>query len=124
MKMIAFFRRRSDLTAEQFRQHYETRHAPMAMRLFPCIRDYRRNYIRHDMAHRRASGGENTVDFDFDVITEISFADRAGYECMVKDMTDPRIRAQVIEDEMRFMDRDATVVILVDEEVSEKREKF
>ena len=115
MKMIVMFRRRPDLTAEQFREHYETRHAPLALRLFPYIEEYRRNYIRHDLAHRRAQPEGAPATLDFDVITEIRFAGREDYDRMVRDMANPSIRDQVIEDERKFLDRTATVVFLVDE---------
>ena len=118
MKMIVFFKRRNDLTPEQFREHYETRHAPMALRLFPYIADYRRNYIRHDLQHRRTSGESIHTQLDFDAITEITFAAPDGYQRMQQDMTDATIRNQVVADEQRFLERSATLVLLVDEAVS------
>jgi hypothetical protein len=118
MKMIVLFRRKSELTPEQFREHYEQRHAPLALKLFPYIEDYRRNYIRHDQVHRRADGTPLAAGLDFDAITEITFAAKSDYDRMVRDMTDAAIREQVVTDELRFLDRSATVVFLVDEEVS------
>lgn len=118
MKMIVFFRRKATLTAEQFRQHYETRHAPLALSLFPYIKAYRRNYIRHDMRHQRAGGEAVNTGFGFDVITEIVFASEADYLRMKADMNEPAIREKVIEDELRFIDRSATVVLIADEEDS------
>lgn len=115
MKMVVMFRRRQDLTAEQFREHYETRHAPLALRLFPYISEYRRNYIRHDLVHRRAQPEGAPAALNFDAITEIWFESRDDYDRMVRDMTNPAIRDQVIEDEKKFLDRSATVVFLVDE---------
>ena len=116
VKMVVLFRRNQALTPEQFREHYEQRHAPLAMKLFPYLRDYRRNYIRHDLVHRRAAPEGTGAKLDFDVITEIVFDSKDDYERMVRDMTDPAIRDQVVEDEERFLDRSATVVFLVDEE--------
>jgi hypothetical protein len=118
MKMIALFRRKAGVTPEEFREHYETRHAPLAMRLFPYFKDYRRNYVRHDLAHTRAGGGDPLARLDFDAITEITFADKAGYDRMMRDMTDPAIKAEIDACEEQFMDRAATVVFLVDEETS------
>lgn len=116
MKMIVFFRRRAGLNAEQFRDYYENHHAPLAVRLFPYMKDYRRNYIRHDQRHQRAGGEAVGTNLDFDVITEISFAGVQDYQRMKDDMTNPDIRRQVVEDEQRFLDRAATVVLLVDEQ--------
>ncbi len=115
MKVIVMFRRRQDLTPEQFREHYETKHAPLALSLFPYLKEYRRNYIRHDLVHRRAQPEGAPAALDFDAITEIWFESKADYERMVRDMTNPAIRDRVIEDEKKFLDRTATVVFLVDE---------
>jgi uncharacterized protein (TIGR02118 family) len=117
MKMVALFRRRSGLTPAEFREHYEKQHVPLALRLFPStFADYRRNYIRHDLRHQRGEGESPLPWLDFDVITEITFASRDDYERMVRAMSDPAIREQVVADETRFMDRSATVAYLVDEE--------
>jgi uncharacterized protein (TIGR02118 family) len=116
MKMIVLFRRKQELTLEQFREHYERRHAPLAMQLFPYLREYVRNYIRRDVAHQRAGGEAMAASLDFDVITEITFDSKDDYDRMVRAMADPVIREQVVEDEKRFLDRSATVVFLVDEE--------
>lgn len=118
MKMIMFFRRRPDLTAAQFRDHYENRHVPLATSLFPYFKDYRRNYVRHDLQHRRADAEGSDGGFGFDVITELTFAEPGDYERMVRQMADPATREQVIEDELKFMDRSATIVLMVDEETT------
>ena len=116
MKMVVLFRRKQGLTPEQFREYYEKTHAPLALKLFPYFKDYRRNYIRHDLQHQRAGGEGVTAQLEFDAITEITFANPSGYERMMRAMADPAIREQVVEDEKRFLDRSATVVLLVEEE--------
>ena len=118
MKMIVLFRRKQGFTPEQFRAYYEASHAPLAVKLFPYLKDYRRNYVRHDVSHRRAGGEGVSAPLDFDAITEITFDDKNGYDRMMRDMADPEIREQVVADEMRFIDRSATVVFLVDEEAT------
>ncbi len=114
--MLAFFRRRADLSAEEFRHYYEAHHAPLALQLFPYLKGYRRNYVRRDQTHRRASGEAFASALDYDVITEITFASPRDYARMQAAMADPAIRDRVVADEQRFMDRDATVVLLVEEE--------
>ncbi len=116
MKMIMFFRRKAGLSPEQFKEHYETHHAPLALKLFPWIKDYRRNYIRHDLQHRRAGGEAMGAALDFDVMVEVSFDGEDDYQRMVDAMANPAIRDQVVADEERFMDRGATVVLLADEQ--------
>jgi hypothetical protein len=118
MKMVVLFRRKHGLTSEQFREHYENKHVPLAMTLFPYLQGYRRNYIRHDLRHQHAGNELTNAPLDFDVITEISFASQTDYDRMMREMADPAIRDQVIADEKRFLDRSATVVFLIDEEWS------
>lgn len=119
MKMIVMFRRRQDLTAQQFRDYYENRHAPLALTLFPYLKGYKRNYIRHDLVHRRAQPEGAPAPLNFDAITEIVFDSKADYERMVREMTDPVIRDRVVEDEKQFLDRSATVVLMVEEAASD-----
>jgi hypothetical protein len=120
MKLIAMFRRNPTLTPEEFRHEYETAHVPLALKYFPYFKDYRRNYVRRDLAHRRAEG-EAAQTLDFDVITEITFESPADYERMRAQMADPEFQAEVTAHEKRFMDYGATVVFLVDEEITRLR---
>jgi hypothetical protein len=118
MKMIVMFRRKPGLSSEQFREHYEQKHAPLALTLFPYIKAYRRNYIRRDRQHQRAAAEGFDARLDYDAIIEVLFETERDYERMVFDMSDPAIRAQVVTDESRFIDRSATVVFLADEVAS------
>ena len=118
MKMVVMFRRKQGLTPAQFREYYERSHAPLALKLFPYFKDYRRNYVRHDLRHQRAGQETTNAPLDFDAIVEITFASQSDYDRMVREMADPAIREQVVGDEQRFIDRSATVVFLVDEEAT------
>lgn len=120
MKKLTFlFRRKPDMTPEQFRDHYENRHVPLALRLLPYFSDYVRNYIRHDLAYRPAGlSVDNAAQFD--VVTEVTFATEADYDLMMKRLADPSVSRQIVEDEERFMDRKATLMFFVDEERTPK----
>ena len=111
------FKRRADLTHEQFREYYETKHAVLSLKLYPYFKDYRRNYIDQDQLPAKIEG-HTTSTLNYDVITEITLHCRADYDRLVRDVMDPVIGKQVIEDEERFMDRSAHLVFRVDEEVS------
>jgi hypothetical protein len=115
MKKLTFlFKRKPGMTPEQFRDHYENRHVPLALRLLPYFSDYSRNYIRHDLAYRPEGLGVDNAP-QFDVVTEVTFATEADYDLMMKRLGDPVISRQIIEDEERFMDRTATLMFFVDE---------
>ena len=119
MKMLCMFKRRADLTHEQFREYYETQHAVLSARLYPFLKDYRRNYMRQDM---RATGATNMATppgLHFDVVTEVSFHSQDDFQRMLDILAVPATREAVIVDEEQFMDRSATLVYFVDESVTQ-----
>jgi hypothetical protein len=121
VKLIFLFKRRQGTTVEQFREYYEKRHTALALRLLPFFKDYRRNYIRHDLNFDAGAGTHNPLP-DFDVMTEVTFESRSAYDRMAKTMGDPSISEQIFGDEERFMDRSASVFFFVDEEVTPHHE--
>ena len=98
-KTIVLLTRKPGTTLEQFRHHYETAHAPGAIERIPALAraDYRRNFIE-------SSPSDTLPRPDFDVITEITFADDADYEAFSRSLEDPAIQAWIAQDEARFSD--------------------
>jgi len=104
VKTILFVRRRPDLSHEQFREHYETRHAPLAVSVCPLIRRYVRNYFAPVEGR----------DWPFDVMTEFWFdstQDRAATRNFAMSPAGEVLAA----DEARFMDRASMTTFHVDE---------
>jgi uncharacterized protein (TIGR02118 family) len=116
MKLMALAKRKPGLTFEQFREHYETRHAPLARSLLPQIKSYVRNYVRHDLSHQSAGPEPSGEGPDFDVVTEFTFETREDYERLMAAYADPVIQRTIAEDEERFLDRAATRFFIVDVE--------
>ncbi|MEV0692555.1 EthD domain-containing protein [Streptomyces sp. NPDC050388] len=116
IKLVAVLSRKPGLSVEEFRTHYEQVHAPLILSLVgPHLMDYRRNYVDH----ATASGGVNSAPgqdlLDFDVITDMWYADRACFDRAMEVFRDPGHAARVRADELTFMDRDKKRVFLVDE---------
>jgi hypothetical protein len=111
IKTIAFLRRRPDLTREAFIEYYETRHAPLIRRIAPQICDYRRNFL--------IEAGSIVVPglapLDFDVVTEIWYADRAAYEAAMAAFTEPANAERIARDEENLFDRTRTRFFEVEE---------
>jgi EthD domain len=66
----------------------------------------------------------STVDdgsIDFDVVTELVFADRDGYRAWAGAVFRPGAAEQVIADEERFLDRARTRAFVVEEFVTAER---
>jgi hypothetical protein len=111
-KSIALLRKRADITHDAFVAYYETKHAPLIRSLFPgLIVDYRRNYCNFAGAFH----SEGAAPFDFDVITELWFADRAAYDLMIEKSATPEIMRAIAEDEENLFDRSCTRMFLVEE---------
>jgi len=111
IKLVVLLKRRADLTTEQFRHHYETSHAVLAMRYFGhLLVEYRRNYPISSSSFA-AGDAENDLDPavdsipEFDAVTEIVMPDRAAFDEFLRILGDPPIRRLFSEDEARFTDR-------------------
>lgn len=114
VKSIALLRRRADLSREEFVDYYETKHAPLILSLMPGIVDYRRNFALFDGAFVN----DGAAPFDFDVVTEMWFADRKAYDRAIAVATAPEVAAQIAADEANFLDRSGTRMFSVEERIS------
>jgi EthD domain len=106
-KVFAYLTKRQDLTSDAFMDYYENHHVPLVLSLAPRPRVYKRNYVVRDDA-------ANLDVITFDVVTEMAWDDRAGFESWIALLGVPAIA----EDEARFLDRSQTKAHLVDERSS------
>jgi uncharacterized protein (TIGR02118 family) len=115
MKVVMLFKRKPGITLEQFREHYEKSHAPLAARLLPYFKSYTRNFVRHDMSYKSSTLGGQV---NFDVVTELTFESKEDYDRMTKALTDPAVYDLIVKDEEQFMDRSrgGRLIFFVDEE--------
>ena len=111
LKTIALLKKKPDLSRDDFIRYYETRHAVLIRQLIPEIIGYRRNFVDPEGAFLP----EGIDDLDFDVLTEIWFANRAAYEAAMRRAGDPDVARQIAEDEENLFDRAATRMIVVEE---------
>ena len=109
-KCIALLKKRTDLSREAFIEYYETQHAVLIRSLFPQIQTYRRNYLELEGLFQF----DGSAAIDFDVITEIIFADRTAYEEFLSLNADPLIAQRIAQDELNLFDRSATRMFSVE----------
>ncbi len=108
-KVCAYLTKRSDITTDAFIDYYENHHIPLVLSLAPMPRVYKRNYVvRGDEANRESP----TIDFD--VVTELVWDNRSGFENWVTRLGVPAIA----DDEAKFLDRAKTRAYVIDERVS------
>jgi uncharacterized protein (TIGR02118 family) len=106
LKVYGFLTKRKGMETQAFIEHYEKNHVPLVLSLAPTPIVYKRNYVvRGDEFNRE----EDTIDFD--VITELVFADRAGFVEWVE-----RLSVEAIStDEEKFVDRSRTRAYVIEE---------
>jgi hypothetical protein len=110
-KVLAFLKRKSGMSQDEFRTYYETRHAALVAEVAPPPGTYRRNFLMTGDATN--VGAE---DLDFDVVTEMEFADRREYARWFAALTAPGSRERVEADQSNFIDRQKFRVCVVEVE--------
>lgn len=100
IKTLSLIKRRPDLDRAAFRNHYETRHAPLALPLLDGLERYVRYHIEE------ALYGGVAGEVGFDVISAFWYRDRAATDAIFEKLRTEQ-GAAVLEDELRFMDKPA-----------------
>lgn len=107
-KTVALLARKDGISHQEFVDYYENNHVPLIRSVIPNIREYRRNYL----VHESAIGAPEAPAPQFDVITEIYFDDRAGYEEMLA-ISAGEAGGRIRADEAKFLDRRRTRMYVV-----------
>ena len=110
-KAIALLTCKPGLPRHDFVHYYEHNHAKLIWSLFPWIVEYRRNYVDVE----GAIVFPNAKLPDFDVITELWFENRAGYDRMLSDHENPEVGGAIARDEENCFDRTKTRFFAVEE---------
>jgi hypothetical protein len=116
-------RRKIGLSHKEFREYYESKHVPLALRLLPFFSEYERNYPDQNEKYAPVHVVNAAAEPGFDVITEICFESRADYDRMLVALADPEIGRLMAEDEDKFIDRSCISMYLV-EECTTSRERL
>lgn len=111
IKIVSLLKRKSGMSRADFIAHYESTHAPLAVRLVPGLIDYRRSFIDPS----RPAFGLNSEWPGFDVITELVFADEASYAAALAEFAKPEVAAAIVADEENLFDRSCMRAYVVEE---------
>jgi len=112
-KIIYFMWRRADMSCADFAHYYEDKHTHNNARIRPASKDYRRNYPLPDSP--LSDRGALARLGDFDVMSENSYVDRAGFAVVLDAIRQSPARELIAEDEARFEIRESKRVFVVDE---------
>lgn len=104
LKNLGLIPRRPDLTRAVFRDHYELRHAPLALRYLRSFHRYVRNHVVV----------ASPVDPPFDSLSEFWYESQADIDAVIAVLASPTGEA-LREDEARFMDRGRIRIVRAEE---------
>lgn len=97
--LLIFLKRKAGLSAAEFQDYYEGHHVPLCLRYMAGPVVYKRRFL---------TPTAGLPEPDFDVITELGFPDVAMRDIVLSAMTADQMPADVIADELNFIDRDAS----------------
>jgi len=110
LKVLGFLTRREGLERRAFIDHFENHHVPLIGSLVSPPLSYKRNYlVRGDELNREHAS------IDFDVVTELVFADRAAFLAWSATLFGS---ASIAADAATFLDRSRTKIYVTEEHVT------
>jgi hypothetical protein len=115
-KIVCFLKRKPGISREEFIKYYESNHRLIGERSCSNWRRYVRRYLAPlpDVVTGEAG------TFEYDVVTEMWFDDRAGYDSAVRELSKPEISAVIAADEENLFDRGKNRLFCVEEYESVK----
>jgi hypothetical protein len=116
-RVCGFLTKKDGLSVQDFIDYYENKHVPLICSLAPVPIIYKRRYLVGERL--TAEGG--TVDFD--VMTELVFADRHAFEAWMVELAKPGVGVRIVADEEKFLNRVRTRAYVIEERVT-RREFF
>lgn len=104
-KLVIFGKRKPGMTLDEFKDYYETQHAPLAKRLYPQMKRYVRTYFA-PVEHEVYEGGKYPAgEPPTDCITEVWFESREVFRSVLENMmADPEKAGLLAADEAKMFD--------------------
>jgi hypothetical protein len=109
VKLVFMLKRRAGMSRQEFLKYYETHHARLGEKYVPNATRYVRRFL--DPMAGPSGGG----DAEFDVLTELWFANQAEMDKAMKLLSDPKVHAEIEADEKVLFDRSATRMYVITE---------
>lgn len=100
-KILLFMKRKPGMSVQAFRDYYENRHVPLALKYSSAVKRYIRRFI-DPLPHPETGPHAEPA---FDVITELWFDDQALFDSTVKYLTTTIMPDEIVADEKNLFDR-------------------
>jgi hypothetical protein len=114
-KVIHLIKRKSHLTHEQFREHFERSHAPMALKFCGHLfKEYRRNYVNVVFGgddSRKPVNNYGPMEWDWDLLSEWIVESEEDLYKIFAIMESGEYKHYFVADEDRFIDRTMNVMM-------------
>ncbi len=109
VKLVFMLKRRQGMSREDFLRYYEQNHARLGEKYVPNAVRYVRRFI--DPMAGPSGGG----DAEYDVLTELWFANQGEMDKAMTLLSDPKVHAEIEADEKVLFDRAATRMYTITE---------
>jgi hypothetical protein len=107
--MIFMLKRKPGLSRADFRAYYESHHRLLGEKYVPNAVRYVRRYLEP------MPGPWSQPADEFDVLTELWFADQYEADRAMKHLSEPAIHEEIAQDEARLFDRPRSKVYVITE---------
>ena len=111
-KILLLMKRKPGMSMEEFRDYYENRHVPLAMKHPSAATRYVRRYLQ---PQRHAETGSNE-ELPYDVISELWFDNEADWRSTLDYLTQNVMPDEIVADERNLFDRTTMRIATVIEE--------
>ena len=114
-KLIALISKKSSISEEDFKNYYESNHAPLIESLFPTLSGYTRTYLFEsnllsDTLPLESDGAQS----QFNVITELTFKNEEDLNQFFERGTHQDVVEAIRDDEANFLDGEKTIMYRVE----------
>lgn len=122
IKIMCFLKRKPGMSRAEFKDYYETTHAPLIEKMLPHYKTFTRNFFAPVQDYEPGHMDNKRVqELDFDVVTELTFETQEDYDKIVAGLSDPEIGAVITADEENIFDRSKMSVYIMEVEASAPR---
>ena len=117
LKVMLMMKRKPGLSLEEFIEHYERVHVPLALTNARNLVHYERHYLRPG---RFVPFGDELIEPDYDVITELWYDSETTYESQQELLRrHPEVLVDIVADEEQLFDRSKSRFAYVEDHVSD-----
>jgi hypothetical protein len=114
-KQVCFFKKRPDMTIQEFMDYYENQHSQLGNRIGKPILPKAQRYVRRYITPEKNPVTGEVIDPGYDCIMEIWWDSREAFEASMRVVSSPDRLPHTIEDEKKLFASHSNPVCSVEE---------